>query len=206
MSTITGYDELTHGQTKAMVSKMGGVKFALAFLRGEYELKPVAKAVASALLVMVGTIPITATTEKFFASEKFAINTQADAEVKIEYLGDNFESLFIFKIEEPIQGGELRFQKLEKASTDGPIIAKLGGKEKAETTLTEMFSLMEKQGKGETGALLTNRCSNIFYIRDINEVLRVVNVRWDDDGWIVGASSIEDMEEWDAGDMVFSRN
>ena len=50
MSTITGYDDLTHGQTKALVSKMGGVDTAMAFLRGEYVLTEIAVAVAAALL------------------------------------------------------------------------------------------------------------------------------------------------------------
>ena len=49
MSTVTGYDDLSQGQTKAIVSKMGGVDIALAFLRGEFTLTPVAKAVASAI-------------------------------------------------------------------------------------------------------------------------------------------------------------
>lgn len=206
MSTITGYDDLTHGQTKAVVSKMGGVEFALAFLRGEYELKPVAKAVADALLVMVGTISIAATTEKFVASEKFVANPQANTKVKILYLDDLFKYWFLDKIEEPIQGGELRFQKLAKASDDGPIIAELGGEEKVETTLTEMFSLMKRQGKGEVGTLLTNGYANIFYIRDINGGLRTLYVYWYDGGWHVDANSIEKRFEWNDGLQVFSRN
>ena len=44
MSTITGFDDKTHGWSKAIVQKMGGVKIADAFLRGEYELKPVMQA------------------------------------------------------------------------------------------------------------------------------------------------------------------
>jgi hypothetical protein len=41
MSTITGFDNQTHGWSKAIVQKMGGVVRASAFLRGEFELKPV---------------------------------------------------------------------------------------------------------------------------------------------------------------------
>lgn len=202
MSTITGYDDLTHGQTKAMVSKMGGIEFALAFLRGEYELKPV----AGALLVMVGTVSVNATTEKFVASEKFMVNTEADTKVKILCLGSDFKSWFLSKTEKPIQGGELRFQKLAKASVNGPIFSKLGGKEKAETTLTEMFSLMEKQGKGETGALLTNNDANIFCIRDVCGVRRTLGVRWRNDGWHVSADSLERRPRRLGGFLVFSRN
>lgn len=48
LSTITGFDDKTHGWSKAVVQRMGGVEIADAFLRGEYELRPVAKATTSA--------------------------------------------------------------------------------------------------------------------------------------------------------------
>ena len=38
MSTVTGFDSLTIGRMKAVVSKMGGVKNVFAFLRDEYKL------------------------------------------------------------------------------------------------------------------------------------------------------------------------
>ena len=37
-------------------------------------------------------------------------------------------------------------------------------------------------------------------------VLRAVCVYWGDDGWSVGALSVEDPYRWNAGDQVFSRN
>jgi hypothetical protein len=89
---------------------------------------------------------------------------------------------------------------------DGPIIAELGGEEKSETTLSEMFSLMEKQGKGEDGVLLNNGYANIFYIRDLAGVLRAVGVRWGGGGWGVGADSVGGPDRWDGGYRVFSRN
>jgi hypothetical protein len=89
---------------------------------------------------------------------------------------------------------------------DGPIINELGGEAKAETTLSEMFSLMEKQKNGESGVLLNNGYANIFYIRDQNGVLRAVGVDWDDGGWYVGAYSVEDPGGWRVGRQVFSRN
>ena len=59
-------------------------------------------------------------------------------------------------------------------SVDGPILAELGGEAKAETTLTEVYSLMEAQKNGENGPLLTNGYANIFYVRDVNGALRAV--------------------------------
>jgi hypothetical protein len=69
-----------------------------------------------------------------------------------------------------------------------------------------MFSLMEKQGKGEEGVLLNSGYANIFYINDYAGVLRAVRVSWDGDGWGVYASSVEDPHGWFDGYQVFSRN
>jgi len=89
---------------------------------------------------------------------------------------------------------------------DAPIIAELGGNEKAETTLTEVFSLMEKQPNGEEGALLNNGWWNILYVKDQNGVLRTVSVCWLVDGWNVYARSVGDPYGWYDGYQVFSRN
>ena len=140
------------------------------------------------ILELVSTIVIPATTGKIVAKEKFVINTKRNALVKISYLGDNFKAWFLNgdgKTEDPISEQVLRYHKLRQSSVDGPIIAELGGAEKSETTLSEMFSLMEKQGKGEDGVLLNNGYANIFYIKDSAGVLRTVYVRWGGGGWRV---------------------
>jgi len=158
------------------------------------------------ILELVSTIMVPATTGKFVAKEKFVLDTGSKAKVKISYLGDNFKAWFGDKTEDPITEQTLRYHKLRKASVDGPIITELGGEAKAETTLTEMFSLMEKQGEGEKGALLNNGWWNIFYIRDQNGVLRAVFVGWLVDGWLVGAFEVTDPGRWSVGGRVFSRN
>lgn len=86
---------------------------------------------------------------------------------------------------------------------DEPFMTEWGGElesAKVETTLGQMFFLLEKQGKGEPGALLLNTgYLNIFYIRDTNGVLRTVGVSWHYYGWSVYAfaTSIESMDERD---------
>jgi hypothetical protein len=163
----------------------------------------------SSLLQFLDTTTIPATTSKFVAKEKFVINTKCDAPVKISYLGDNFTAWFLNgdgKIEDPISEQTLRYAKLRKASVDGPIIEELGGETKVETTLSEMFSLMEKQKHGEDGVLLNNGYVNIFYIKDQFGVLRAVDVGWCGGGWDVTAHSVEDEDEWNVGILVFSRN
>ena len=161
------------------------------------------------ILELVSTIVVSATTAKLVAKEKFVINTKRNAPVKISYLGDNFKAWFLNgdgKTEDPISEQTLRYHKLRQSSVDGPIIAELGGEAKAETTLSEMFSLMEKQKHGEDGVLLNNGWANIFYIKDSAGVLRAVYVHWYVGGWGVIADSVEGSGRWLGGYQVFSRN
>jgi hypothetical protein len=161
------------------------------------------------ILELVSTVVVPATTVNLVAKEKFVRDTGRKAKVKISYLGDNFTEWFLSgsgKTENPISEQTLRYHKLRQSSVDGPIIAELGGAEKSETTLSEMFALMEKQGKGEDGVLLNNGYANIFYIKDQNGVLRAVDVGWDGGGWGVRAFSVESPRRWDGGCQVFSRN
>jgi len=41
------------------------------------------------------------------------------------------------------------------------------------------------------------------YIYENRGVLRAVNVNWNDDGWNVNANSVENSNEWNAGNRVF---
>lgn len=167
------------------------------------------RAEKSDLLEFVRTVKIRATTTKFVAKEKFVINTKRNAPVKISYLGDNFTAWFLSgdsKTEDPIMEQTLRYHKLRQFSVDAPIITELGGEAKAETALSEMFSLMEKQKHGENGVLLNNGWANIFYIKDGAGVLRAVCVYWRGGGWGVGAGSVGDPGRWPGGYRVFSRN
>lgn len=45
------YKDFTFGQFEAVINKMGGAEIALAFLRGEYELKPVASVVDNDMII-----------------------------------------------------------------------------------------------------------------------------------------------------------
>jgi len=166
----------------------------------------VVSAATSALLNFIDIVEIDATTEKFIAKDKFVVDTGRKAKVKISCVWDNFMDNFLDKVEDPIEKSTLRYAKLMKDSVDKPIIEESGGKDKVETTLTKMFSLMEKQGNGEDGVLLTNGYANIFYIRDAKGVLWAVLCRWGVLGWYVRAFSVESPGRWDAGCRVFSRN
>lgn len=158
------------------------------------------------LLELVGKVAIPASLSEFIARDNFIVDTSGKAGPKIVRLGSNFEEWFLKKVEEPIDESELCYHRLLKSSRDGSIVAELGGKEKAETTLVALFALLEKQGGGEEGVLLVNEYANIFYIRDIKCVLRAVYVYWSDDGWYVNAHSVEAPFRWYAGYQVFFRN
>ncbi len=142
----------------------------------------------------------------FTARDRFVVNTKKNAPVKISYLGDNFKAWFLGKEEQPFAGSTLNCSKLSRYSVDGPIIKELGGEEKAETTLAELFSLMEMQKNGESGALLTNGYANIFYIKDTAGGLRTVDARWGGVGWLVHAFAVAHPYEWSDGCRVFSRD
>ncbi|MEK7607325.1 MAG: hypothetical protein AAB484_00130 [Patescibacteria group bacterium] len=162
----------------------------------------------SSIIEFISTIVVSATTSKFVAKEKFVCDTGCKAKVKISYLGGNFTEWFLSgngKTEDPISEQKLRYHKLLQSLLDGPIITELGGEAKAETTLSELFSLMEKQGKGGHGVFFINGYANIFYVMDQNGMLRTVYVCWFDDGWNIYARPLEDMRRWKDGLQVFSR-
>jgi hypothetical protein len=199
--------DYTAGQLNAMVKKLMeqvGEKGPDLLLQGKLKIE----ILKDKIINWLGTTTVPATTEKFVACEQFVKNSK---EVKFYGFWDNFTNWFLSgdgKIEEPIGESELRYGKLTKGSVDSLIIEELGGEEKSETTLTEMFALLKKQANGKEGALLTNGRANIFYIRDATGVLRTVRVYWNghDYCWGVGAFPVEDTSEWYADDQVVSRN
>lgn len=158
------------------------------------------------ILEFIGTVTVPARTGKFVAKDHFIMDTGKKAKVKIFYLGDNFRKNLLNKIEEAISETTLCSHWFKKSSRDILIISELGGDDKAETSLSEMFSLMEKQPNGEKGDLLVNGCANIFYIRGRAGVLWAVGCDWYGVGWNVRAGSVGDPLGWDGGDRVFSRN
>ena len=160
------------------------------------------------LLEFLGMATVPATSEKFVAENKFREDTSRKARVKICGTGSNFDNWFLGKIEEPMSESILRYAKLRRSSLDGPILAELDWEEKAETTLTELHTLMELQGHGQEGVLLNNGWANIFYIRDINGILCAVRVSWLSafGGWFLHADSVGYPRVWHAAYRLFSRN
>lgn len=204
------YASWSFGQVEALINTLGGDETARNILAGKVKVvTQTVQRVIETLLDFVGTVSVPATTGKLVAKDRFVVNTKRNAPVKISAVWDNFTTWFLSgkgKTEDPISEQTLRYHKLRQSSVDGPIITELGGEAKAETTLSEMFSLMEKQKNGEDGVLLNNGWANLFYIKDQNGVLRTVRVDWYDGGWYVDAHSVEGPGRWRDGRRVFSRN
>lgn len=179
-------------------------------LRKKMEKQTESPRLKTSILEFISTVVVPATTVPFVAKKKFVVNTAENAPVKISHIEDKFRGWFLSgdgKTEDPIGEQTLRCAKLRNASVNGPIIAELGGEEKSETTLSEMFSLLQIQGKGEDGVLLNNGYANIFYIKDAAGILRAVDVRWGlGDGWFVYANSVLRKDGWIDRNQVFSRN
>lgn len=161
------------------------------------------KPLTELLLDWLGTVIVSAETQRFIVRDRIA---EIKKSGRLIYTGSNFEEWFFGKTVEPIGETHLRYGKLLRAEVDRPIIVELGGEAKAETSLAEIFCLMEMQKNGEKGVLLANGYANIFYVRDIKGVLRAVFVYWLDDGWCLGARSAEFPYRWLGGNQVFSRN
>ena len=155
------------------------------------------------MLSFVSTVTISATSAIFVVKDRFVINTKRNAPVKISYLSENFREWFLEKIEESMAETTLRYTKPLTCSVDDPILAEPGNVQ--ETALAQVYALMERQ-LGESGTLLKNGYANIFYIRDVNGVLRAVSVHSYADGWSVDAYSLDDSHGWYVRRQVFSCN
>ena len=148
-----------------------------------------------------GEITISPTTERFIAREKFSM--QSGIRFHIE---SNFEHWFIDQIEEPFGGSILRYGELLRYSMDSLIIHELGGEDKSETSLTEIFTLIAKQPLGEEGILLTNAAATVFYVRaqNVKNALCYVCAEWNL-GCYLSANPFDIPGVWPHGGLVFSR-
>lgn len=114
---------------------------------------------------------------------------------KIAYVGSNFSEWF-GEASLSKSGEVLGIQILPRYMNDAEIQQELNVKE---CSLADVLKTLTSE------TLLTNGNANIFYVKDINGVLRTVFVNWDGDGWVVDANALDDYQ-WYVGRRVFSRN
>ncbi len=197
------YGNLTLGQIEAGINKIGGEDAFMRLLAGELNVVPAKPSDPKKLLELVTTTSVAAI-ESFKSADNFKVDTKKAA-TRIYYLGDNFKKHFGRKEEGASEATEIKVHKLLEGSLDAPIITELA--DKCEITLGQFFSLLSKQGKGESGPLLTNGWANIAYIRDDEGNLWAVDACWYAayGGWYVEARSVEYPRRWDDGYQVLSR-
>ena len=194
---------------EAVFNKLGGIEGSKRLLSNKLALVDPTKAKKGAkmpaLFTFAGTFK-TEGTKKFVAAKNYVINTDENARVRISYIGGNFKTYLLSKVEHDIAASDLNLQKLRRSSIDLPknadepgTIAGLGGLEKAETGLYEFFeTLAHKQATKDFSWV-------VGYVRDDNNVLWAVHARWNDDGWLVEAYSVTNPCSWGADDGFVSR-
>jgi len=143
--------------------------------------------------------------DEFLVSDRFKVGTLFRG-LKISYVGDNFKSYFGDMTVKAEQPSELRRHVLVRNANNTEIVNELGGEEQAETMLGRVYALLKKQGKGESGTLLTDGTVYIFFVRDRSGLLREVGIHWDGGGWYIGASPVGCQYGWNEGLQVFSGN
>jgi hypothetical protein len=153
----------------------------------------------AALLEPLETTAVPATSMPVIVRDFFIKNSG----VKIAAVWSEFKARFFDKPETPIAGQSFQKYKLLRISPDGPIIEKLGGESKVESTVTAAMSLLRRQGNGGPGFLQTNGYANIFYSKDKNGVLCAIRIGWADDGWVIDAISAQDPLAWNGKHEIF---
>ncbi len=153
--------------------------------------------VVRTLIAIVTSIVRPTTTSSFVAKDHFIGGPF--------YLEKLFSERFLGKVEGPQGAAIICCHRLLQSLFDSDIVVGLGGHEKAETTLTDIFWLTQQQKKGELGTLLTDGSANIFYVRDIRGFLGPVHVRWIVGKWDLRANQTDHPQEHYHRLQVFSR-
>ena len=151
------------------------------------------------LLRNIGTVKIAAT-GRLIVKERFGKETNVKRIFQDDKFKDRFQTWFFGKIEESASETTLRYAELTRWDSDASIISEIG--DVRETTLAQIYSLLELQKPGEQGAFCTafcpdNSAQNIFYVRDVNSELRIVciNGRYRD-RWEIDAYSFPSRGQW----------
>jgi hypothetical protein len=144
----------------------------------------------------ISIVSLPGTTGPFVVRENFVVGV-----VGIVFLSDDFETQFLNKTEKPMSETTLCYGDLAEFPMKASILAQLGGR--AETTLTQIWMLMEQQANGKADTLLTGKNANIFCVRDVNNQLRAVLVFRRAGGWVVGTHSISVPHRWRGESRVF---
>lgn len=184
----------TPEELNSLAENQSTIKAFLGILRGELVVK------AAELLKFIREVAVGAVS-RFVAADAFGENNSDGIKF---YLGSNFKTNFLGKIEEGVEAATIRVCRLEKASRDPEIMTELGA-EKRVIKLAHFYEKIKAQSRGQDGPLLVNGYANIAYIEDENGIVWAVHADWGSGGWRVRAYSVEAPCGWFGGYQVLSR-
>jgi hypothetical protein len=152
-------------------------------------------------LKLVGIKILPRTKDDFVVKEKFVVNyNEWGAPVKIFMINDEFLQWFGEKVEKPRRKTKLYCYRLKQPSNIGQIVCDLGGCEEIATKFSIIYSLMERHHSNRFffswGDLISNGPTNVFFIRDINGILRIIDMHWSSYGWTIWARPLSESRSW----------
>lgn len=125
----------------------------------------------------------------FVASTVF--NKGKKTGIKIKEINDFFRLKFRGKVEKPFPGSMIYFDDFEpndlELCTTDEIFVMIGGEKRVETSLFEIFCLMEAHAANGVKHLLVNGHANIFFVRDFTGEFRTIFLEWEGEGWKIEA-------------------
>lgn len=148
------------------------------------------------------------TDSNFCINDSFLISEKPP--IQIGWIGEKFQREFLSNTQNKnYETGitTLKIYDLTQKVTDKTIVEQLGGEEKAETSLSQMWSLLKAQGMGQDGPLLINGNSNIFYIKGQNNVLWSISCFWHESigPWRIEASLFSNLSVWKPNRRVIAK-
>lgn len=126
--------------------------------------------------------------EKFVAREKFRRRESIDG-IFFAQIGPVFKKCLRPKIEEGVPDLKLSAFDLQEDPYYSQVVARLGDKETIAVSLAHISSVLKKQERQGGILLVSSKGTNIFYVRDDNDIFWTVSVYWDSavSGWRLNA-------------------
>lgn len=168
---------------------------------------PVVRSEQPQALAFLGTVAIPATSKKIIAAERFRLSNNSDT--RIGYISDSVLLFFGHIINDIVvkKSDELHYYELLEAAFGDQVVVEFGCKRKIGTTFSAAYALLKKQGCGQAGELLINGLPNVFFVKDVSGILRVVNFDYHDlIGWRIYAHRIDIPQRHLVGSRFFFRN
>ena len=121
---------------------------------------------------------------EFIVAQKFNDEATGEPEVKV-YLDSIFKKVLSLKVEGQQPERFLSWHDQIDHTSDESIIKDFGGELQVEINMRDVWHKLLQQSRGENGALLSNGCKNVFYVRGIDRQLYSLQISWYGNGWFI---------------------